>query len=323
MANSAKLIRLVKMMSLIDRRQGATLEYLKRECGVCTRTVYRDIEALAEGELKVYFDPQLRSYRFTEKVFLHPLTFTLEEATALVQTIQGLSRGNTPLRTSLQQAQEKIMASLPSERQKKVDEGRRAVDVRLSGHPVEVCRDTFSCVEQAVREKRRLKVRYYTKSREAWTERVLDPYVISFRGNAWYLVAYCHLRSNVMIFRLDRMEEVILLREVFELPANFSPDAFFAGSWFIEQGEPVRVKLRFAPEAARWVREAHFHDSQRTEEVLDGSLLFEVTVKGTWEITRWILGYGAEVEVLEPETLRGEVAETGRRLTLIYGVGDV
>ena len=318
MANSEKLIRIVKLMSLIDRRQGATLQYLTSECDVCARTVYRDIEVLSEGELKVYFDPQTKSYRFAEKVFLHPLTFSLEEATALVQVIQGMGKGNTPLRSSLQQAQEKIMSCLPSERQKKVDEGRRAVDVRLAPHPVEVCRDTFSCVEQAIRGKRRLQVRYYTKTREAWTDRLLDPYVISFRGNAWYLVAYCHVRSNVMIFRLDRMSEASLTKETFELPRNFSPDAFFAGSWFIEQGEPVRVKLRFAPEAARWVKEAHFHDSQQVEEQADGSLLFEVTVKGTREITRWILGYGAEVKVLEPEPLREAVAEEIEKMANVY-----
>ena len=318
LANSAKLIRLVKIMSLIDRRQGASLQYLAQECGVCERTVYRDIEALAAGELKVYFDPQHKCYRFTEQVFLRPLTFTLEEATALVQVIHGLGRGNSPLRSQLQQAQEKIMSCLPQERQKKVEHGRHSVDVSLSTHPAEVCRETFACVEQAIRERRQLQTKYYTKSREEWTERRLDPYVIVFRGNAWYLVAYCHLRAKVMIFRLDRLQTTLLLSSRFELPRNFSPDAFFAGSWFIEQGEPTRVSLRFAPEAARWIREAHFHDSQRLEELPDGSLLFEVTVNGTREISRWILGYGAAAEVLEPAEIRRTVAEAARRLATMY-----
>lgn len=46
-----KLIRIVKVMSLINSRQGATLRFLANECGVCERTVYRDIDALAQGEL--------------------------------------------------------------------------------------------------------------------------------------------------------------------------------------------------------------------------------------------------------------------------------
>ena len=123
-----------------------------------------------------------------------------------------------------------------------------------------------------------------------------------------------------MIFRLDRMAESRLMTDTFELPRNFSPDAFFAGSWFIEQGEPVRVKLRFTPESARWVKEAHFHASQQVEELPDGSLLFEVTVKGTREITRWILGYGPDVEVLEPDSVRRKVAEAVNKMEKIYSV---
>lgn len=319
MTNSEKLIRLVKMMSLIDRRQGATLKYIASECGVCERTVYRDIEALSEGELKVFFDPQTKSYRFSEKVFLQPLTFSLEEATALVQVIHGLGQRNTPLRANLQLAQEKIVSCLPQERQRKVDAGRRAVEVLLAPHPVEVCRETFCCVEQAVREQRQLKVQYYTKSREAWSERVIDPYVISFRGNAWYLVAHCHLRARVMIFRLDRIGQVVLTKNGFELPRNFSLDRFFADSWFIEQGEPIQVKLIFSPEAGRWVKEEHFHDSQKVQELPDGTLKFEVTVRGTREITRWILGYGSEVEVLEPVELKASVRESVRKMSKMYG----
>ena len=115
------------------------------------------------------------------------------------------------------------------------------------------------------------------------------------------------------------MEAVEALLTTFELPKNFSPDAFFAGSWLIEQGETVRVKLRFAPEAARWVRDEQFHESQQTEELADGSILYSVCVQGTREITRWILGYGGEVEVLAPESLREAVAAAGRRMAAMYG----
>ena len=73
------------------------------------------------------------------------------------------------------------------------------------------------------------------------------------------------------------------------------------------------------PEAARWVRDEQFHESQQTEDLEDGSILYSVCVQGTREITRWILGYGGEVEVLEPESLREAVAAAGRRMAALYG----
>ena len=190
--------------------------------------------------------------------------------------------------------------------------------IRLARQSVSIERGLFQQVESAIRERRQLRLRYYTKSRETWTERILDPYVIVFRGRAWYVVGFCHLRGGVKLFRLDRMEAVEVLLTTFELPKNFSPDAFFAGSWLIEQGETVRVQLRFAPEAARWVRDEQFHESQQTEDLEDGSILYSVCVQGTREITRWILGYGGEVEVLEPESLREEVAAAGRSMAAMY-----
>jgi len=182
----------------------------------------------------------------------------------------------------------------------------------------DVCSDVYTCIEAGVQQKRHVQIHYYTKTREEWTDRVIEPYVIVYRGNAWYLVAYCHLNLEVRIFRLDRIDRATLMTEPFELPRNFSADSFFAGSWVIEQGDPVRIKLRFAPEAARWVRVAKYHPTQELEEQPDGSLLFIGTVTGTREITRWILGYGADVEVLEPRELRSEVRAEVTRMTGIY-----
>ena len=46
----------------------------------------------------------------------------------------------------------------------------------------------------------RLKIRYYTKNSECESERKVDPYVITYRGFAWYLIGYCHLRQRITIF---------------------------------------------------------------------------------------------------------------------------
>lgn len=308
MENSEKIIRLLKIISLIEYRQGASLKCLAKECEVSERTIYRDIAALSMGGMPIYFDPDSRRYRFTDKVFLKPLTFALDEAAALLQCAQAFVKDAIPLSRALQRAQERILASLPAEKQREADELRHVIDIKVSKYPSQVCTDTFSCVEQAVHKKLRIKVKYYTKSTDQLTERLLEPYIIAFRGKAWYLVAYCHLRCAVKLFRIDRIQEVEVLPDTFVVPRNFSAAAYFDGSWLIEQGDPLRVKLRFLPEAAKWVRDEQYHQSQRMVEEEDGSLLFEVTVNGSREITKWILSFGPAVEVLEPDTLRQDVA---------------
>ncbi|WWV72044.1 hypothetical protein SOV_34040 [Sporomusa ovata DSM 2662] len=317
-SNSEKLLRLLKVISLIERRHGATLNNLAEECNVCERNIYRDLDALNESGIPVYFDVETKRYRFMDKVFLRPLTFSVDEAAAVLACVQDFSKENTPLSNSLRLAQDKILACLPNDRQCQVDKARKVVDIWVTSKPVEVCQKLFGCVEKAIERHRRLKIRYYTKQRESESERKIDPYVITFRGSAWYLIAYCHLRQDVLLFRMDRIKQANETMESFDLPKDFSTQEYFSGSWLIERGEPVHVKLRFLPEAARWVRSETFHPSQRITELDDGAIIFEATVNGRREISRWILGYGSEVEVLEPEDLRFYLMKQAAQMVKIY-----
>ena len=82
----------------------------------------------------------------------------------------------------------------------------------------------------------------------------------------------------------------------------------------------MQVRVRFSSVQARWIRERRYHASQQTEEQPDGSLLLSMEVAGTEEVRRWLLGYGAEVEVLEPASLRAEIQEELQKLHRLYAV---
>ena len=308
MAHTAKTAHLLRIIYLLSSRQGVSRRALSEECGVCDRTVYRYLQTLAESGLPIYYDQKGLCYRFTEKIFLKPLTFSVAEATAMLQCLQAFDRAANPLAPQLQQAQEKILGCLPLPQQQQVDALRPTVDIMVAPQQQGVGRDVFSCIQQAISKRQRLLITYYTKSRDTVSDRKVDPYVISFRGAAWYLVAFCHKRHQVKMFRLDRIRQLTISQELFDRPRHFSADLFFAGSGLLEQGEPMHVILRFAPDAARWVREGRYHPSECMTELPDGALRYEVTIKGWWEITRWILGFGPLVEVLEPVKLRRKVA---------------
>jgi proteasome accessory factor B len=66
-----------------------------------------------------------------------------------------------------------------------------------------------------------------------------------------------------------------------------------------------QIVLRFTPEAAGRAREKLWHKTQTTELERDGSLLLRMELSDLREVKRWILSWGAECEVVEPEELRG------------------
>lgn len=78
------------------------------------------------------------------------------------------------------------------------------------------------------------------------------------------------------------------------------------------------MRIRFQPRVARNVAEVLWHATQRTQFNGDGSLEYEVTVSGLEEISWWILGYGAEAEVVAPAELRDIVARQAQALLKLY-----
>jgi predicted DNA-binding transcriptional regulator YafY len=77
--------------------------------------------------------------------------------------------------------------------------------------------------------------------------------------------------------------------------------------------KPRTVVLRFSPDQAPYIREREWHPTQRLRDLRDGRLELIFRAGGTFEITRWILGWGDAVEVVRPAALRRDVAALLRR----------
>jgi len=150
------------------------------------------------------------------------------------------------------------------------------------------------------------------------TDRIVDPYAFKLSFGIWYLVGYCHLRKEIRTFRIDRIQYTEVLDESFTIPEDFNMDGFFAGSWGIVRGKKYRVKLRFAREIADFVAECSWHPSQKLNRNKDGTLSAEFEVRGLSEIKIWILGFGQNVEVLEPEELRQDMQRTTLGMQKLY-----
>ncbi len=75
-------------------------------------------------------------------------------------------------------------------------------------------------------------------------------------------------------------------------------------SFKVMHDELHKVNVRISPAWARWVGEKIWHESQKVTKLHDGSLEMSFWVAGLDEIKRWLLSFGPEAAVLEPEKLR-------------------
>jgi predicted DNA-binding transcriptional regulator YafY len=159
-------------------------------------------------------------------------------------------------------------------------------------------------------------MRYASVSRGGeQTERKVDPYAIVPYVRSFHLVGYCHLRQEVRIFKVDRIKSLQVTRQQFQIPDDFDLKEYIGDSWGLLRGaggEPEEVRLRFSPRAGRWVSEEQWHPGQQVEWQPDGTLIFSLRVAINPAFVRWILYYGSEVEVIEPEWLAREVWKEAR-----------
>ena len=205
----------------------------------------------------------------------------------------------------------------------RADEARSGDQPRNGDEPRSVEQRWLPTVRRAILEHRTVRFQYHARDSAdtvsggqprngelapAGRPRQADPYGLAHVSGAWYLVGYCHLRRDLRHFRLDRMEALALLDKTFERPATFQ----------LDQGQttddrPIVVRALFAASVARWVREERSFFTVHEETRPDG-LLLTFRVRHERDLLHWLLGWGSQVQVLEPAALRAQIAREAEAL---------
>jgi len=97
-------------------------------------------------------------------------------------------------------------------------------------YPMYAVDKTLPALEKALISHRAVRVQYYSFARESVDEVTLDPLTIVKEEGLWRMVAYCHEKDEVYVFRVDRIKELKETSHHFETPSNFhqSKHAAFA-----------------------------------------------------------------------------------------------
>lgn len=145
----------------------------------------------------------------------------------------------------------------------------------------------------------------------------IEPYAV---GQSAYVIGYSEPQNALRTYKIERIQRVEVLRDRYEIPDDFHPRNLLSNAWGIwyTEGDPVEVVLKFTPRVASRVGETRWHRSEQVTRMDDGSLLWRAWIAEPQEMMPWIRGWGAEVEVLSPDTLRQAMAEEALRLIKVY-----
>jgi len=172
-------------------------------------------------------------------------------------------------------------------------------------------------------EGRKVRLKHQVGPGEPVNEYVYAPYFIEpyAIGHTGYAFGWREPPGALRTLKVERIRAAELLDEHYEIPPEFDINHLLADAWGIwySDGEPVEVVLRFHPRVAARVRETRWHRSEQLEDLADGYLLWRARVAEPQEMMPWIRGWGPDVEVLAPPSVRERVAREMKQAAELYG----
>ncbi len=205
-SDTKRISRLAEMLILLQTKRIVTSTALAEKFGVSVRTIYRDISALEEAGVPIE-TKEGKGYSLMEGFRIPPVMFTEEEANALITVEQlVLKNRDSSLSKAYTAAINKIKAVLLYSTKDKVE----LLGNRIAMSPVlpSTNSDSLTLIQQALTDFKVLKITYRSEQNEQ-TERQIEPFALYYNlQESWSLIAYCRLRKDYRMFRLDRISHI-------------------------------------------------------------------------------------------------------------------
>ncbi len=302
---AAQLRRLLNLIPHLADGETHSVADVARLTDVDAETVFNDLKSLAgrfddpggfvEG-VQIFLEAERLSLRSDH--FNRPMRLTAPELCALELGLAMLRaerpRGEHDAIDRARARLRQTLVGLSGERD--LPESRHASISALGG-------EQLATLREAYRTGRKVRLRYRKGGSTDVSERVTCPFAIVAASGAWYVVAHCEASDAVRIFRLDRIESAELLSERYRIPDGFSVSEVLATGRMWMGAGAAQLRVRYSPRIARWIAEREGKSLDA-----DGSLTMEHPMGDAEWAVRHVLQYGAEAEVLGPETVRVELA---------------
>jgi predicted DNA-binding transcriptional regulator YafY len=322
--------RLVNVLLLLQTRSRMTASELAEELEVSIRTIYRDVDALAEAGVPIYAERGPHGgVRLVDGYRTRLTGLTAEEAEAVFLSGLPGPAAELGLGTVVAAARLKVMAAMPPEFRARA--GRVAERFHLDAP------GWFQQAEQlphlealagAVWESHRIRIVYRRGDHGGTVERLLEPLGLVLKGGIWYLVA--RSGTNIRTYRVSRVGTVEVTPERFERPEDFALAAHWEQSTAAYERDLDRVQMtvRIVPDRldafAEVAGSRAMSGAQRLPDPdAGGHIRLRVAFEWADEAIGVALRMGSSVEVLEPDWLRRSIIESAQAVLDRYAEPSV
>lgn len=192
-------------------------------------------------------------------------------------------------------------------------ENNNSTIVQFEASPKTTALHWLSPLYESIDQKKSIQMRYKPFT-EVAQQVTISPWLLKQYNRRWFLIAWSKELQQVRTFALDRIEKISPApKQSWFIQHDFSPEQRYqnvVGLSIPEGASPQKIQLKTSPLRANYIRTKPIHASQKETQRTESYSIFELVLILNVEFEQKILSFGAEVEVLQPETLRTTIQQT-------------
>ena len=308
-----KVDRLIGILSVLLQKDTVTAPYLAERFEVSRRTVNRDIEALCKAGIPIVTRQGTGGgISIMENYKIDKTLLTTTEMQDILAGLGSLDSVNETKRYA--RLKEKLFVGASDFTEEDDTERKPSVLIDLSSWYKDALAFKIERIRNGIDHCRELEFLYFAPGSESM--RRIRPYYLVFRWTSWYVWGWCCLREDFRLFKLNRLWDWETGTDSFaprDLP-DLEPDQYFsAGGIYLKalfkENQKYRLIEEYGPNC--------FQTGPK------GRLLFERDFVSFSNLREWVLSFGSQVEVLEPERLRADLRQQAKEMLKIYQEHDI
>lgn len=321
-----QVVRILQLLHDLERMGGCDVYELAQRYGTTTRTVRRDLEAVAQAGIPLKKEPGegSRVLWSLDGQATSKMTSLIEVSHFLALRLamnEGLAvKHQSQLFASLEDLSDRIETALGKQGRAQL----QAIDGCFFSWDKFAWRrappDVVWPLVRAISEKRKCEVTYRAPSSGNKVRSfTILPLRLFVHHGALYLHAWQPKFEAVLPLNLHRLISLKVSDEVLPVPSGYDAARLEATAFGIFIGpQPEEFALRFDAFARPYIEEREWHPSQQVVPQPDGGVLLSFSCAPSYEVTNWVASWRDHVEVLKPEKLRGELLNYGGWLLTRY-----
>lgn len=285
--------RLFKIVYHLLEKGKSTAPELAEKFEVSIRTIYRDLDAISAAGIPIYATQGKGGGIFIMQDFvLNKSILSEQEKEQILMALQGISV------TEHNQTDELLM-KLGGLFQSKVTNW---IEVDFSEWYKNTPNyDIFNLIKNAIFNQYIITFSYFAREGN-YSNRTVEPIKLIFKNKDWYLYGFCLLRNDFRFFKLTRIKELEISSDTFKREVKNIPEI----ETVIKDNNFIPAKLRFSPKAAFRVYDEFTDNVSRDNQ---GNLYVNIDLPDNETLFSYILSFGDNVEILEPDYLRESMKE--------------